>query len=165
MELTRRKLCASGSALAAVGLAGCFDLGGSSDIDDWEWSGSLPVDSVVQHHDPNCGCCAEYVEYLEDNGFEVQLEETEDPGAVKQELGVPSDAESCHTVEFGDYVVEGHVPLEAVEEAYEDDDDDIEGIAAPGMPEYSPGMGPRGDDPLTIHAFDDSGDVYEYTEV
>lgn len=164
MPISRRRLCAAGASLAFAGLSGCFDLGGSSDVDDWAWSGSLPVDTVVQHHDPSCGCCSAYVDYLEENGLEVRLEETDDLAAVKRDLGVPGDAESCHTVEVDDYLVEGHVPLEAVEELF-DEEPDVLGVAAPGMPEHSPGMGPRGDGPLTIYAFEESGDVYEYTDV
>lgn len=162
MAITRRDLCSAGAALALVGASGC--LGGSNGSEDWEWSGSLPVDSVVQHHDPSCGCCGEYVDYLETNGIDVQVEETGDLRSVKRDLGVPGDAESCHTIEFGDYVVEGHVPLEAIEQLF-DEGADVDGIAAPGMPQHSPGMGPPGDDPLTIYAFDASGAVYEYTDV
>ncbi|WP_019991923.1 DUF411 domain-containing protein [Natronorubrum tibetense] len=164
MTITRRTLCASGATLALAGIAGCFDLGASSDVDDWNWSGSLPVERVVQHHDPSCGCCSEYVDYLETNGIDVRVAETADLEAVKRDLGVPADAESCHTLEFGDYLVEGHVPLEAVEELFENEPD-VDGLTAPGMPQHSPGMGPPGDEPLQIYAFDDSGAVSEFTTV
>ncbi|WP_440770236.1 DUF411 domain-containing protein [Natronorubrum sp. DTA28] len=164
MPITRRGLCTAGASLAVVGLSGCFDLGGSSDVDDWNWSGSLPVERVVQHHDPSCGCCSEYVDYLETNGIDVRVEATDDLEAVKRDLGVPADAESCHTLEVGDYLVEGHVPLEAVEELFEDEPD-VDGIAAPGMPQHSPGMGAPGDEPLQIYAFDDSGALSEFTTV
>ncbi|SDJ51419.1 DUF411 domain-containing protein [Natronorubrum texcoconense] len=163
MTITRRTLCASGATLALAGVAGCFDLGGSSDANDWAWSGSLPVDTVTQHHDPSCGCCSEYVDYLETNGIDVRVEATDDLDAVKRDLGVPADAESCHTLEFGDYLVEGHVPLEAVEELFENEPD-VDGLTAPGMPQHSPGMGPPGDEPLQIYAFDESA-VSEFTTV
>ncbi|ELY52019.1 DUF411 domain-containing protein [Natronolimnohabitans innermongolicus] len=162
MDTTRRRLCATGATFAVAALAGCADR--SSDTDEWAWSGSLPVDSVVQHHDPSCGCCSEYVDYLETNGLDVDVRETDDLDAVKADLGVPDDAESCHTLEVGDYLVEGHVPLEAFEELFADEPD-VSGIAAPGMPEHSPGMGPPGDGPLSIYAFDSSGEVFEFTDV
>lgn len=175
MAISRRRLCSAGAVFALAGFGGCLDgvtdanepdTGGSndSDGDDWTWSGTLSVESVVQHHDPDCGCCSRYVDYLESNGLEVVVEPTGDIEAVKRDLGVPDDAASCHTVEFGDYLIEGHVPLEAVAELF-DDEPDIDGLAAPGMPRYAPGMGPRGDDPLSIYAFDASGDVFEYTTV
>lgn len=164
MAITRRALCSVGAVLVLSGGGGC--LGGSDGTggDDWEWSGTLPVDSVVQHHDPSCGCCGEYADYLESNGVDVRVEETDDLRTIKQDLGVPGDVASCHTVEFGDYIVEGHVPLEAVETLFQDEPD-VAGIAAPGMPDYSPGMGPRGDEPLTIYAFGGADEVYTYTDV
>ncbi|SIS04362.1 DUF411 domain-containing protein [Natronorubrum thiooxidans] len=168
MTMTRRRLCSVGAALALVGASGCLggdetETGGSNG-DEWTWSGALPVESVVQHHDPSCGCCHEYVDYLERHEIDVQVESTDNLEAVKREFGVPEAAMSCHTIEVGDYLVEGHVPLEAIEELLADEPA-VDGISAPGMPQYSPGMGPRGDEPLTIYAFETSGEFSEYTTV
>ncbi|RQG97916.1 DUF411 domain-containing protein [Natrarchaeobius chitinivorans] len=166
---TRRQVC-SAAALALVGTSGCLGglRGGSPTLDgdlaDWEWSGTLPVDSVVQHHHPFCECCSEYVTYLEAHGIGVEVVEIESPPAVKGEFGVPEAVRSCHTVEFGDYLVEGHVPLEAVERLFEEDSS-VDGIAAPEMPDHSPGMGPRGDEPLAIYGFTASGEVDEFLEI
>ncbi|WP_049927508.1 DUF411 domain-containing protein [Halopiger goleimassiliensis] len=135
-----------------------------TDAAGWAWSGTLPVETVVQHYDPSCSCCSRYASYLEDHGLAVEREETDDRGAVLNELGVPDDAASCHTVEVGSYLVEGHVPLEAVEELLAEEPD-VDGIAAPGMPRNSPGMGPPGDEPLSIYSFDESGTVSEFTTV
>lgn len=178
--VTRRRLLAAGSAAAVAGIAGCLGGGGSDDADgnggaddesagdssadDWAWDGTLPVTSVVQHHDPSCGCCSEYVAYLERHGIDVQTEPTDDLESVKDDFSVPADAQSCHTVEVGDYLVEGHVPLEAIEPLLAEEPD-VDGIAAPGMPQYAPGMGPRGDEPLTIYAFETGGAIEEYREV
>ncbi|MXV62137.1 metal-binding protein [Natronorubrum sp. JWXQ-INN-674] len=171
MAISRRRLCSVGGTLVFIGLAGCLD--GTDDgtdtaersrSDTWAWSGSVPVESVVQHHDPSCGCCSEYVAYLETNGVDVTVETTGDVEGVKRDLGVPEDAASCHTIEFGDYLIEGHVPLEAIEELFADQPA-VDGLTAPGMPRHSPGMGPPGDEPLTVYAFEASGDVFEYTEV
>ncbi|MEY7851177.1 DUF411 domain-containing protein [Natrarchaeobius sp. A-rgal3] len=164
----RRHVC-SAVALALVGAGGCLDaLGGSPELDgdltEWAWSGTLPVDSVVQHHHPFCECCSEYATYLEAHEIDVDVVEIEQPPAVKAELGVPEDARSCHTVEFGEYLVEGHVPLEAVAYLFEEEPD-VRGIAAPGMPDYSPGMGPRADEPLTIYSFRESGEIVEFVEI
>jgi len=59
--------------------------------------------------------------------------------AIKDEQGIPQDMLSCHTTIIGGYVVEGHVPLEAVEKLLVEKPD-IRGIAMPGMPSGSPGM-------------------------
>ncbi|APW97984.1 metal-binding protein [Halobiforma lacisalsi AJ5] len=186
-SLTRRRLCSLGAAAAFVGASGCIgggngdgDSDGDSDGDepgtvsaapvgdDWSWDGSVPVDEVVQHHDPSCGCCSEYVAYLEDNGFDVRVETTDELGAVKTDLSVPAEARSCHTVEFGDYLVEGHVPLQAVEALFAAEPA-VAGITIPGMPRHAPGMGLPGDDPLTVYTFEDaesgSDDLSEFVAV
>lgn len=134
------------------------------DLEEWTWSGTLPVDSVVQHYNPICGCCSRYIAYLELHDIDVRQAETTDLEAIKERFDVPTDAWACHTVEFGDYLVEGHVPLEAIETLLEEEPD-VAGISAPGMPDHSPGMGPRGEDPLQIYAFQTSGEVEPYVEV
>ena len=55
-------------------------------------------------------------------------------------LGVPDQAASCHTALVEGYVVEGHVPVEAMERLLADRPE-IVGLALPGMPADSPGMG------------------------
>ncbi len=58
----------------------------------------------------------------------------------KEQNGVPAEAGSCHTALIGGYVVEGHVPVEAITKLLEEQPDAV-GIALPGMPADSPGMG------------------------
>ena len=166
MSITRRRLCAVTSATLFAGLGGCTGGSGGTDADgdEWAWSGSLPVDGVVQHHDPSCGCCSKYAAYLEENGIAVDERATDDRDANRRELGVPEEAASCHTLEVGDYLVEGHVPLEAIEELLAEEPD-VDGLAIPGMPRHAPGMGPPGDEPLTVSAFDASGDLEPFLEV
>ena len=38
---------------------------------------------------PYCGCCAKWIEHVQQHGFTVKVVDTEDMGAVKQRLGVP----------------------------------------------------------------------------
>lgn len=65
----------------------------------------------------------------------------DDPGiaAFKARYGVPESAWSCHTTVVGGYVVEGHVPMQAIEDLLATRPD-IDGIALPAMPAGSPGM-------------------------
>ena len=65
--------------------------------------------------------------------------------AFKAELGVPDGASSCHTAIVGGYVVEGHVPAGAIVKLLAEQPDAI-GLALPGMPDDSPGMGGTPDD-------------------
>lgn len=100
---------------------------------------------------PTCGCCGQYVEYLQANDLNVQVTEVEDMNAWKVKLGIPQELWSCHTMKIGKYFVEGHVPLEAIERLW-GAQPDIEGIALPGMPAGSPGMGGTKTEPFIIYA-------------
>jgi hypothetical protein len=59
--------------------------------------------------------------------------------AVKTGLGVPAELASCHTAEIGGYIIEGHVPAQAITRLIADKPDAL-GLAVPGMPIGSPGM-------------------------
>ncbi len=58
----------------------------------------------------------------------------------KAEHGVPEDAASCHTALVDGYVIEGHVPAGAILRLLDERPDAV-GLALPGMPADSPGMG------------------------
>jgi len=95
---------------------------------------------------PSCGCCGVWASYMKKEGYEVETKNIQDMSAIKQELGVPYELESCHTAEVGGYVVEGHIPNEAIQKLLVEKPD-IKGIGMPGMPSGSPGMpGPKTDD-------------------
>jgi len=88
----------------------------------------------------SCGCCGLYANYFESRGNkDVKVIDMEDLSAIKKEYGVPLDLESCHMTVVGNYFVEGHVPLEAIDKLLSERPD-IAGIAMPGMPSGSPGM-------------------------
>lgn len=53
---------------------------------------------------------------------------------------MPDAAASCHTAIVGDFVIEGHVPAEAIA-ALVEQRPSVVGLALPGMPADSPGMG------------------------
>lgn len=54
--------------------------------------------------------------------------------------GVPASASSCHTAKIGNYIVEGHVPVEAITRLLAEEPGAV-GLSNPGMPADSPGMG------------------------
>ncbi|MGB3407704.1 MAG: DUF411 domain-containing protein [Jannaschia sp.] len=92
------------------------------------------------HKSPGCGCCEGWADLARSAGYDVTVTEMADVDATKDGLGVPDALWSCHTVEVGGYVLEGHVPFEAVA-ALLADRPDVAGLAVPGMPMGSPGMG------------------------
>jgi len=110
-----------------------------------------------------CGCCVNWVEHMKANGFEVKAIDVDDIDKVKQEHGVPASAASCHTGIVNGYVVEGHVPADAVLKMLHDKPA-IAGIAVPGMPVGAPGMEVPGapKQPYTIVSFDKSGKTAVY---
>ena len=65
--------------------------------------------------------------------------EVADVTPLKTRLGVPDSLMSCHTAEIGGYVVEGHVPAEAIKRLLIERPK-VTGLAVAGMPVGSPGM-------------------------
>lgn len=76
---------------------------------------------------------------MADHGFTVRSMPTDDMAAMKHQLGMPKDTWSCHTAVIDGYAIEGHVPVEAIEDLLVQRPA-IDGIALPGMPPGSPGM-------------------------
>lgn len=98
---------------------------------------------AVLYKDSACSCCNGYIAYLREAGIDVDAVNTDDIVAIKEKHKVPEDMYSCHTMIIGGYVVEGHVPLVALNRLLAQKPD-IAGIALPGMPSGSPGMpGPK----------------------
>ncbi|PSL21807.1 DUF411 domain-containing protein [Shimia abyssi] len=94
--------------------------------------------------DPGCGCCGAWIEIMRQSGFEVKPFDAdwETLARFKAENGVNQDMVSCHTAIVDDYVIEGHVPPKDVWRLLTERPDAI-GLAVPGMPIGSPGMGPE----------------------
>lgn len=112
--------------------------------------------NVVVHKTPWCGCCSDWVEHLRQHGMAVTVHEHDDLEPIKARLGVPAPLGSCHTAEVAGYVIEGHVPASEIERLVDQRDDDVRGLAVPGMPAGSPGMEMPGRvDEYAVLAFDD----------
>jgi len=115
---------------------------------------AAPVTATL-YHSPGCMCCEKYAEYLNENGFAVDVVDSDDMASTNREHGVPPKLASCHTMTVGNYVVVGHVPAEVVRKLL-DEQPDIRGISLPGMPMGSPGMGGEKASPFVIHTLDDN---------
>src|SRR5207249_7036768 len=136
--LTRRALLMSASALALTGPAH-----------------AAPV-AVTLYKNPECGCCDGYADYLRHNGFRVTAKATNDLSEISRKAGIPPDLQGCHTAFIGDYVVDGHVPVEAIDKLLAERPP-VKGITLPGMPEGSPGMVGTKSAPFVIHAIGRDG--------
>lgn len=104
--------------------------------------GAGPAIHVMK--DPNCGCCTAWIEILENDDFVVTTEASAGTLLMRYKLdnGIPQEMASCHTGRVDGYMIEGHVPVADIRRLLEERPDAI-GLAVPGMPYGSPGMGPE----------------------
>ena len=129
MTMTRRAMMAVTAGFAAsVPLAGTAQGG--------------PAIHVLK--DPNCGCCTSWIEILREDGFTVTTERSLGTLLMQHKLenGIPQNMTSCHTGEIEGYMIEGHVPPADIRRLLSERPDAV-GLAVPGMPYGSPGMGPE----------------------
>lgn len=111
------------------------------------------IDATL-YKSPACGCCDEYVKYLDKNGFKVKAITSNDMDRIKKQYG-SAEMASCHTMRVGNYTVEGHVPVAAIHKLLREKPA-IAGISAPGMPQNAPGMGPEIKGSLKIYQLGNS---------
>ena len=129
MILTRRAMMASAASFAVMapttGLA-------------------QDAPSIHVLKDPNCGCCTAWIEILKEDGFTVTTERSYGTLLIRHKLenGIPQNMTSCHTGDVEGYMIEGHVPTADIRRLLSERPDAV-GLAVPGMPYGSPGMGPE----------------------
>ena len=113
-----------------------------------------------------CSCCAAWAKHFEAAGFDTAFHELDDLGPIRAEAGVPDDLGGCHTARVPGYVIEGHVPVAAVERLLAERPALI-GLAVPGMPMNSPGMEIEGEkgEPFDVIAFAADGRRSVFMEV
>lgn len=89
-----------------------------------------------------CECCEAWVDYLREQGFTVTDEVSMGTLLIrfKMDQGIPAKAFSCHTGTVDGYALEGHVPAADIRRLLDERPDAV-GLAVPGMPYGSPGMG------------------------
>lgn len=103
---------------------------------------------------PQCSCCEGYASYLRNHGYAVTTAATHNLSLIRRQHGVPEKLAGCHTTIVGGYVVEGHVPVAAIDKLLTERPK-IKGISLPGMPDGSPGMTGRKSEPFTIYEISD----------
>ncbi len=94
---------------------------------------------ITVYKSPTCGCCTKWVKHLEQNGFVVEALNSRDMSAVKRQMGITRDIQSCHTGEVDGYFIEGHVPADDIKRLLKEKPK-AAGLTVPGMPMGSPGM-------------------------
>lgn len=126
--------------------------------------GAARKTSIAVFKSPTCGCCAKWNEHLTAAGYVVTSTDRTDMTAVKDEHRVPEPLRSCHTALVAGYVIEGHVPADAIAKLLAERPAGVVGLAVPGMPAGSPGMeSPDGSKtPYNVMAFTKDGQSRVY---
>ena len=163
-HISRRGFLRSAGILVLAGsgvsvLAACGDSGSERP----EASARRRGTPVTLYRQEGCSCCATYADYLRENGFTVEMNTVDDLGPTRERYGIPEAGTGCHTSVVDDYVVEGHVPVEAIDRLLTERPN-IDGISVIGMPTNSPGMGEPNGQPLEILSIS-AGSVAPYMTV
>jgi hypothetical protein len=115
---------------------------------------------ITVYKSATCGCCKEWVKYVEKAGFKVTVHDVEDVDKIKRDMGVPVALASCHTALAGAYVLEGHVPADLIDKLLAEKPAG-RGLAVPGMPASAPGMDqPGGKYDVLLFTSDGKSRVY-----
>lgn len=124
-----------------------------------------PAEKVTVYKTSSCGCCKLWVDHLKASGFDVQAMDVSaaDVRAVSKAAGLKDNDTSCHTAKVGNYTVEGHVPAADIRRMLKEKPA-IAGIAAPGMPQGSPGMEQGTKEPYDVIAFTKDGKTTVYAK-
>lgn len=115
-------------------------------------------DKVLEvYKSPTCGCCGAWVDHMKENGYTVEVHETDNLQPIKEKAGILPGGGSCHTAFIDGYVIEGHVPASDVDRLLAERPEG-KGLTVPGMPVGSPGM-EMGDrvDAYDVLLFDENG--------
>ena len=121
VELSRRRLLAGALLLPLVGARAAV---GRPVVEVWK--------------DPSCGCCKDWITYMEQAGFELRVHDSGNT-AARARFGMPARFGSCHTARIGGYTIEGHVPVREIQRLLKEKPQAV-GLAVPGMVVGSPGM-------------------------
>ncbi len=151
--------------LAALVIAGCSNNSSDDSSKDrltGDTVAGLPP--VILYKSESCGCCDLYNKYLEGEDYAVTVNLLDDVAPIKDKYNIPRQVQSCHTLIIGDYFVEGHVPVEAIQKLLAEKPD-VKGIALPGMPAGSPGMHGSRAGKFTIYAVGKDGSINEFMKI
>ena len=146
-------------------LTACRPGGVTSETPSTNANDSVYNTEITVYKSATCGCCKEWVTYLEEEGFKVKAIDSEDVDSIKEKYGLPDPKlKSCHTAIVGDYIVEGHVPASDIERLLKTRPANIKGLSAPGMPMMSPGMASRTPKDYDVLSFTESGETAVYSQ-
>src|SRR3989338_3517880 len=150
--------------LGAMLVVGLILISGCSQNQNNPANPDAPSSVVTMFKSPTCGCCGVYAQYMKREGFSVDVKDVNNMDKIKKDYNIPANLQSCHTTKVGDYFVEGHVPVEAIEKLMSEKPD-IAGIALPGMPQGSPGMPGNKNQQWIIYSINRDGSYGEFMRI
>lgn len=99
------------------------------------------ADHLTVYKSPSCGCCGKWITHMQREGFHLQSNDSQQMQAIKQQLGIRAEYQSCHTaVSDTGYVFEGHIPAKFIARFLQDVPEHALGLSVPAMPVGTPGM-------------------------
>ncbi|SEK39195.1 Protein of unknown function, DUF [Roseovarius nanhaiticus] len=110
---------------------------------------------------PDCGCCNAWSDLALQDGFDIEIIENIDPAAFKRTRSVPHELISCHSTVMDDDVAKKHARVDANRKLMAGGSE-ITGIAAPGLPAFSPCIGDDPNSPFEVIASGNSAGGGEY---
>ncbi|GIW63587.1 MAG: hypothetical protein KatS3mg091_389 [Patescibacteria group bacterium] len=119
---------------------------------------------ILVYKEPTCQCCGGWIAYLKQNGYKVKVETTTNIEQLKDRFNIPQNLRSCHTAVIANYIVEGHIPVPAIEKLLKEKPN-VLGISLPGMPAGSPGMGGFKQEPFKIFSFTQDKTIEQFIEL
>lgn len=133
-------------------------INGNASLEDYEGE-------ITLYKSLTCGCCDVYSSYFKNKGnSDVKIIQPGDVNEIKVRYNIPKSMQSCHTTIIGDYFIEGHMPIKAIEKLL-DEKPNIAGIALPGMPMGSPGMVGNKNEDFVVYAVNKDGTYNEFMRI
>ena len=114
------------------------------------------VINVTMYENPNCKCCAKWVPYMQEHGFNITEIPSNNLTFINSQYNVPGDMQSCHLALVDGYVISGHVPADAIKKLLAERPHAI-GLSVPGMQAGAPGVEGDKDTPYNVYLFDGQG--------
>ena len=113
----------------------------SANIQAQRPSADLLSKTLQVYKSPTCGCCEEWMNHMQNNGFNLTGHHPSALTEFKLKNGIELRYQSCHTAKNADgFVFEGHIPAKYISQFLSEPPQGAIGLAVPGMPLGSPGM-------------------------
>ena len=71
---------------------------------------------IVVYRSKRCSCEGEWISSLRKEGYSVSVKRPMYYSPVRKKYGVPEVFKTCHTSIAGQYFIEGHVPMDSIQQ-------------------------------------------------